>query len=162
VSDGGAGGCRAGTRPSTPDAISLYAVQAAHRPLRLSLYPWASRGRTHHRLLLNWKGPTSAFSSPSPCGSPGRTTAPPVHIAVACPEPAPPPSAPVAPAFDGGDVGFLSAEELAEGGRGGGGRGSAGGSSRPGRGQGAVKRGRVKFRVGVRVVGPPRVVLEGR
>ncbi|CAM9455296.1 unnamed protein product [Ectocarpus fasciculatus] len=193
---------------ATPTAISLYAVQSPHRPLRLSFYTWVSRGKTHHRLLLNWKGPAAGLKGGdegtlSPAPSPPRTgtiisspwdgvrgyTSPrpatasaskcwkpvppaPIHIAVVCPEPPPPPS-PLAPAFDGSGIGVLAAadhtDETLDGpgifegdpqepGRveGGATRGSVGG-------QGATtRRKRVRFTVRVRVVGPPRVVLEGR
>ncbi|CBN73991.1 hypothetical protein Esi_0009_0176 [Ectocarpus siliculosus] len=191
-----------------PTAISLYAVQAPHRPLRLSFYTWVSRGKTHHRLLLNWKGPAAGLKGGdegtlSPAPSPPRTgavisspwdgvrgyTSPrpatasaskpwkpvppaPIHMAVVCPEPPPPPS-PLAPAFDGSGIGILAAtaqadETLDD-------RGIFGGVlQEPGRVEGGATRGsvggqvatprrkRVRFTVRVRVVGPPRVVLEGR
>lgn len=194
VSEGG-GGPGVG-RPPAPAAISLYAGQAPHRPLRLSLYTWASRGKTHHRLLLNWKGPSSSAwgghtmhppeqpaSETASCAAAVVVCSPweveqqgrghkqssepaPIHIAVVCPEPAPPPPAPIAaPAFDGGGIALLSGEGHvdATGGTEAGGGGSAGASvgAEFGR-QGPVRRKRVKFSVGVKVVGPPRVVLEGR
>ncbi|CAM9568260.1 unnamed protein product, partial [Ectocarpus sp. 13 AM-2016] len=190
-----------------PTAINLYAVQAQHRPLRLSFYTWVSRGKTHHRLLLNWKGPAAGLKGVdeeplSPAPSPPRTgavisspwdgvrgfTSPrpatasaskpwkpvppaPIHIAVVCPEPPLPPS-PLAPAFDGSGIGILAAADQADetlddrgifGGdlqeparvEGGATTGSVGGQVAP-------TRKRVWFTVRVRVVGPPRVVLEGR
>lgn len=93
----------------------------------------------------------------------------PIHIAVVCPEPPPPPS-PLAPAFDGSGIGVLAdadhPDETLDGEGIFGGdpqetelvdtRGSVGG-------QGATpRRKRVRFTVRVKVVGPPRVVLEGR
>lgn len=190
MSEGAAAGL--GRRPDTPPtAISLYAVQALRRPLRLSLYSWASRGKTQHRLLLNWKGPSSSAWGYTPQPEPpvyepscansvvclpwetenrgGRAhsadpagCAPaPVQIAVACPEPSP---APIAPAFDGGGViapwsgeGQAGAVGIKAGG------GPPVGTLGVGRGQTeVVRRKRVKFSVEVKVVGPPRVVLEGR
>eukprot|EP00903_Cladosiphon_okamuranus_P015423 g14246.t1 len=174
VSEGG-GGPGVG-RPPTPAAISLYAVQAPHRPLRLSLYTWASRGKTHHRLLLNWKGPPSSswgghkthpLAEPQDGGRQKPSSEPvPIHIAVACPEPAPPPPALItAPAFDRGEAALLTMEGQVHVA----GRTEAGGGGSSGAPlgwdlaqQGPLRRKRVKFSVGVKVVGPPRVVLEGR
>lgn len=86
----------------------------------------------------------------------------PIHIAVVCPE-SEPPSAPPAPSFDSSDVDIVPGMEYAEN------YGDGRGSSYPepidsGKGQGGTRRirQRVKFTVGVRLVGPPRVVLEGR
>lgn len=184
MSEAGAAG---GGRPPAPTAISLYAVQAPHRPLRLSLYTWASRGKTHHRLLLNWKGPSSVWDQASPepgsefacpnaavcwpwdaesrghADTPDPAGAPaPVHIAVACPEPPPPPAS-IAPAFDSSGITLLSGEGEQVGNASTvAGRSSAGDPLRPRRGQGPVRRERVRFSIGAKVVGPPRVVMEGR
>ncbi|CAN0265408.1 unnamed protein product, partial [Pylaiella littoralis] len=181
------GGGRSSNAPTAPTVVSLYAVQAPHRPLRLSSYPWASRGKTHHRLFLHWKGP----SSPPPWAGGGTRNTPAnpltgaclpwerdhgypnpsgasasIYIAVACPEPEPPPPppAPPAPAFDRIDIGGSLEREHAEVGGVETGGGSHRGPIGSGRGQESMRktRRRVKFTVGVRLVGPPRVVLEGR
>lgn len=155
------------TNDSTPSAISLYAVQACARPPRLSSYPWASRGKVCHRLLLNWKGSSSNRMKPSPvstataCYPSQPPQSAPIHIAVVSPEPAPP----QATAFE--DAVEISLDD----GRGetnvDDGLGDRGRVSTPigrpeGPEAGSVMRQRVKFSVGVRLVGPPRVVLEGR
>lgn len=127
------------------------------RPLRLSSFSWASRCKTCHRLLLNWKGQDRSDNKtqqqPGPQllkngHHPSSTSHPvvqphgraPIHIAVVCPEPEPPPS----PSFDN-TLGFDDV-----------------GRHDSGRGTREEKRERVNFTVGIRVVGPPRVVLEGR
>lgn len=171
------------TPPTAPTVVSLYAVQAPHRPLRLSCYPWTSRGKTHHRLFLHWKGPSSssAWTAGDARNTPSNTLTgaclpwegghrnpntsgvpAPIHIAVVCPE-SEPPTAPPAPAFDSSDVGRLPGVGYAEI------DGEERGSSYrepidSGRGQRAMRniRKRVKFTVRVRLVGPPRIVLEGR
>lgn len=68
----------------------------------------------------------------------------------------------MAPAFDSSGIALLSAEEQADVVGTAAGGSSAGGPLRPDREQGAVRKKRVKFSVRVKVVGPPRVVLEGR
>lgn len=224
VSEGGRGARDNITAASDTEstAISLYAVQAPHRPLRLSSYQWASRGKTHHKLGLHWKGgsPSSSQRSgerghgypgtrthtshsctvvPPPWGgvtghappnpatvnaSAFATLPAPIHIAVVCPEAPPPFAVPVAPAFDGSRSDLLAEDEheerdahrrgrgvvdldaeadLALGGVLGKTAADAGAGER-GRGMTAAARrsGRIRFFVGVRVLGPPRVVLEGR
>lgn len=154
---------------TSTDAVSLYAVQAHNRPPRLSSYSWASRGKTCHRLLLNWKGPPLLDGGNAPLhpattnASQGNLPPPaPIHVAVVCPEPAPPP----APAVD--NAAGISAYEGRSNIARWGGTEIEGGSAcrRDGRAGGAVigavRKGRVKYSVGVRMVGPPRVVLEGR
>ncbi|CAN0125152.1 unnamed protein product, partial [Hapterophycus canaliculatus] len=222
VSAGGTGERNTTASDAEATAISLYAIQAPHRPLRLSSYQWVSRGKTYHKLILNWKGSLPCSSqisadrghgfpgtpadaslpcavTPSPWGgvtghtlqnpavvsaSAFSTASAPIHIAVVCPEAPPPLAVPVAPAFDGSDL--LVEAEQSEGGAHQNGTGAevdaeadltledvprgrgktpadAEGAKR-GRGTTAERRRRrrVKFFVGVRVLGPPRVVLEGR
>lgn len=136
--------------------------QSPTRPHRLSSYSWTSRGKACHRLLLHWKGnrpivhcnddTKNANTCTYKRESLPQTTSPnshwypvpPIHIAVVYPEPPPP----IADAFDAA----VESQELAEEAY----VWTRGGGSRTGR------RRRVMFTVGVRVVGPPRVVLEGR
>lgn len=223
VSEGERGGCNTASPDTEATAISLYAVQAPHRPLRLSSYQWVSRGKAYHRLVLHWKGGLACPSQrsgdrvpgyhgtatrvslshtviPPPwggvtghrppnatdvCASALMTSPAPIHVAVVCPEAPPPLAVPVAPAFDGstGDLlaeqgqaerdarqkgvgtGVDSKANLALQGVPGGGRKTwvdAREAERE-RGTAAGRRSRrVRFYVAVRVLGPPRVVLEGR
>ena len=149
--------------------LSLYAVQAHARPSHLSSYSWASREKTRHRLLLSWKGrPMSSIqeesvtqgdAKPVRIASPRKTMLPsaPIHIAVVCPELASPP-APVL-----GDVVGLSSENKA--------KACADDEMDAKRveagfgiseGEADRREIGVMYTVGVRTVGPPRVVLEGR
>lgn len=128
-----------------PTVLSIYAIQSHFRPTRLSSYSWISRGKTFHRLLLNWKGRQELHvpenSQPEPSGSHPA----PIHIAVVCPESVPSQD-PSASTDDG------SGTERAEMTR---------GASNDVTGS-APSRFQVAYTLGVRAIGPPRVVLEGR
>lgn len=155
---------------SAPTALNLYAVQAFIRPSRLSSYSWVSRGKTYHRLLLNSKGLPSGntvnkASALSKADCSKENVVPlldPIHIAVVCPEQTPP----RAPAFDHA-VGLSSYR---------GSREACVGRGTEGKGIGSPEKNEIsegtgvessqilrgKFSIVVRVVGPPRIILEGR
>ncbi|CAN0001882.1 unnamed protein product, partial [Scytosiphon promiscuus] len=223
ISNGVKGGRGTAASDTRVTAISLYAVQAPHRPLRLSCYHWISRGKAYHRLVLNWKGGSSGSSQrpgdgghgypgnpvhaslphavvpppwggltghapPSPAdasaSAPAISSAP-IHIAVVCPEAPPPLAVPMAPVFGGSMDDLLGEDRQAGKNTGQNGRGAdagvgAGLPLRDVLGGGVANRTdereaerevqaaaerrnrRARFFVGVRVLGPPRVVLEGR
>lgn len=134
-----------------PTILSLYATHAHFRPTRLSSYSWISRGKTFHRLLLNWKGrpelpvpengTNQANSQPEPSGSHPA----PIHIAIVCPESVPSPD----PSASTDDESGTERAKMTRG------ASKDVASSAP-------SRFRVAYTLGVREIGPPRVVLEGR
>lgn len=134
-----------------PSILNLYATHAHFRPARLSSYSWISRGKTFHRLLLNWKGhqerpvPEKGAYQANSSPEPSSLHPAPIHIAIVCPESVP---SPAPSAFTDDERGTQRAEMTR-------------GASKDVR-TSARSRFQVAYILGARAVGPPRVVLEGR